>query len=458
MMDFLKSTKGRIVIIITSILLITVIILTVVLIGHEETGYRNISVSRIFGTVTVENNGNRYSAYEDMRLEDGYAMNTGVESYARLALDDDKYVKLEQDSRVVFTALGNANNHVTAISLEAGSMNAELVNPLTEEESFVVTTPNAVLAVRGTFFKIAVTYDETGVALTDIYTYGGAVACQRVMPDGTVMEEDLTVHQGYKSRIKMDEVTTVYVEEHIGEDESKDILVPIDVNEISDWDMVEIYNASSNGHSMFIETEELWQKVLDRNIDVAEYYSPYDLKAVQPYIPKEVASDSQTSVPETTYGTSAEPGTSQTLDTADATTTETADATTAETSADVPADTDETLQSDLTTTVPEDTSTDSETTAGSTTDVTTPEATTAAEVTTEAEATAAAETTTSEETTASSDTDVTTPVITSAPVLTTTGTTIATPEVTTPAPAETTAESTPEVTTPEEITTPEETT
>ena len=294
MTEFLRSRKGRISIISAAVVLTAAIVLIILLSAGGETGYRNISVSKIFGNVIAENNGNEYEAYENMRLADGYALNTGTESYTRLSIDDDKYLKLEQESRAEFRNVGDAKKHMTAIYLAHGTLTAELVNPLKEEESFVVNTPNAVLAVRGTFFRVEVSFDDTGDAFTNVYTYGGAIDCHRIMPDGTEVEEHVTVNQGYKARIKMDEIITIYIEELI--EEQGDDVDPIEVTEISNSDIVDIYNASYHGHSMFLTTRELWQEILDRDIDINEYYSVYDMGEIDEYIMTSEPEEGQTEV------------------------------------------------------------------------------------------------------------------------------------------------------------------
>ena len=272
---FLKSAKGRIIIIAAAAVLAAATVVTVLLLTGGETGYRNISVSKIYGSVMTESGGNEYKAYENMRLADGYVLTTGTDSYARLVMDGDKYVKIEEESRAVFTNVGNANSHITAITVESGTITAEVVNPLTEEESFVVTTPNAVLAVRGTMFKVGVSQDETGKAVTEAYTFGGTVSCRLVQPDGTVSDEEIMITQGSKSCIESNGSTVGF---------SGDAVVPITINDISDEDIVDIYNASSHGHAMFLETAELWQEIADRNIDLSEYDSVYDSGEVAPYI------------------------------------------------------------------------------------------------------------------------------------------------------------------------------
>ena len=302
---FLRSTKGKLIVIASAVLLAAAVVLTVLLLAGGETGYRSIYVSKISGSVMAENNGNEYKAYENMRLGDGYVLTTGTDSYTRLTIDGDKYLKLEQESRAVFTNVGSSDSHVTAIDLEFGNMTSELVNPLGEGESFVVNTPNAVLAVRGTFFRVDITSDSEGRTFTSAYTYGGTVACRPVMPDGTVSDKEVMIIQGSKLYIETDGDAVMFVKDLI-DLEPCDGIVPITAEDLNDEDIVDIYGASYNGHAMFMETAELWQEILDRDIDLDEYSSVYDAGEMPHYTEGKPA-ETTTTAAQDTETTSTEP-------------------------------------------------------------------------------------------------------------------------------------------------------
>ena len=278
MRAFVMSKKGKI-IIAAAVLVVAAAVLVLALSG--EKGYRSIRISELSGTVMTEDNNNFYKAYENMYLGDGMVLETDADSYTRMVLDSDKYVKLEQQSRAEFVELGSDTNRNTVIHLEKGVLTNELINPLNGNESYTVTSRNAVMAVRGTYFRVEVKYDANGDSYTDVYTYGGTVACRRIMPDGTIVDEEVLIKEGYKACIKMDEIVTVYVEELIEEEE--DNVDPIDIAEISDDDVVDIYNASMNGHKMFADNEKLWDEIGRREIELDDYHSPYDGKRIPHY-------------------------------------------------------------------------------------------------------------------------------------------------------------------------------
>ncbi len=280
MNSFVSSKKGKIIIAAVCLVVIVLLLVLFLVLGIGK-GYRTISVSDIFGSVMTENDGKEYEAYKNMRLTDGDILTTDIDSYTRMILDGEKYIKLEEKSKASFEELGTKKNRKTVINLEQGVLTNEITVPLNEEEIYEVNTPNATLSVRGTFFRVVVREDVNGDAYTDVYTYGGTVACRRIMPDGTIVDEEVLVHEGYKACIKMDEIVTIYVEELIEEEEDK--VDPINVKDIPDWDLVDIYNAAIHGHKMFLDIDTLWQEIEEREIDIDEYKSAYDSEKIEKY-------------------------------------------------------------------------------------------------------------------------------------------------------------------------------
>lgn len=258
--------------------------------GGEGTSFRTISVVEVSGTVNVTRDGASYKAYPGMVLQEGYEITTGEDSYARFVLDGDKYAKLEAGSKVVFETVGAAGSGKTRIRLESGSVTGEIVNPLGKDEEFVINTPNAVLAVRGTYFRIDIRLNEDGEFVTEVLTYGGTVASRRVFPDGTMSREEVLITAGEKAVICMTEKDTFYViEDEKGEEvlidpevngttkggEEIDLTASIEVEEIPDGDMIDLYHSIQNGHDMFVPIEEIEIKLEERKLDAQSYTPVY---------------------------------------------------------------------------------------------------------------------------------------------------------------------------------------
>ena len=286
-MNYKKQAKKKYILFtLVAMLLIGVAAVVFAQTTGDNQGYRTISVVEVSGRVSVVKNGIEYEAYPGMLLQEGHEIATSGNSYVRLVLDDDKYIKIESGSRAIFETLGLLGSGKTKIVLERGAMTNELVNPLGAEEEYVVHTPNAVLAVRGTFFRVDLTISEEGDVRADVKTYGGQVASQRVKPDGKIIEEEVLINAGYQTTINMTPMETHYV-----------VNRPIDVEEISDDDLVDVYFAEENGHDLFITADEAKEHIEKREINLEEKTSVYEkAEEVKAQQEAEAAGESATTV------------------------------------------------------------------------------------------------------------------------------------------------------------------
>lgn len=302
-----KKSGKKFIPILSGIVLALSIVAIIIFKLNAKEGYRSIVVTEVSGIVSVVNNGIEYKAYEGMHLMEGYEVITSGESYVRMVLDDDKYVKLESGSRLILETLGVLGSGKTCMRLDRGSMTNEIVKPLEKQEEFIINTPNATLAVRGTFFRVNIGFTDKDEVSTDVLTYGGAVACKRVMPTGEIIEENVIIEAGFKTKINMNDVETVYALETVEKDEETGEItvkkcVPIVIDEdISDDDLVDISFAADNGHEMFIDKEVIKEKIDDRGIDISDKISVYDKAEKVINSGKiEIVDDSKPLIPETT--------------------------------------------------------------------------------------------------------------------------------------------------------------
>lgn len=178
--------------------------------GKKEEEYRQIQVYKIDGTATVVRQGSSMDAYENMQLQSGDVVETVADSYLQLKLDEDKYILVEPDSKISLQATGNSVDSKTSIYLEKGAIVNQLDNPLSEDSSYEVTTPNSTMAVRGTTFRVEITYDEKGHSYAKVAVYGGKVECNLVFPDGTITEP-VIVESGTEVLVWGDDVESDYV-------------------------------------------------------------------------------------------------------------------------------------------------------------------------------------------------------------------------------------------------------
>ena len=156
--------------------------------GKKEEDYREIQVYKIDGTATVERQNSSMEVYDNMKLQSGDIVETAIDSYLQLKLDEDKYIMLEPETKISLQASGNNVDSNTSIFLEKGAIVNQIDNPLSENSNYQVTTPNSTMAVRGTTFRVEITYDEKGESYAKVAVYGGKVECNLVFPDGTIAE------------------------------------------------------------------------------------------------------------------------------------------------------------------------------------------------------------------------------------------------------------------------------
>ena len=193
------------------ITLLCILIFSIISGCGKKEEYRQIQVYKIDGTATVERQGSSMEAYENMQLQSGDMVETVADSYLQLKLDEDKYILVEPDSKISLQATGNSVDSKTSIYLEKGAIVNQLDHPLSEDSSYQVTTPNSTMAVRGTTFRIEITYDEKGHSYAKVAVYGGKVECHLVFPDGT-MKEPVMVEPGKEVLVLGDDVESDYVE------------------------------------------------------------------------------------------------------------------------------------------------------------------------------------------------------------------------------------------------------
>ena len=247
--SFLKNKKS--VRIISVMLLVLGMICSMFSGCKKEDGYRVIQVYEVNGNATIarEKVGSM-DAYEKLNLISGDWLSVLKESYMRLKMDEDKYMLVEEESELSIFATGSDKNSKTDIQLEKGSITIEVQNKLGNEESFEVTTPNAVMAVRGTVFHVSAGIDENGEPITKVAIFEGTVTVQKIDKNGQISEEQIIT--GGKEVI-------IYEEE----DGEVVILIndEIDIENYPPevWEFLQ--EISESGRELWITSEEIEEKL-----------------------------------------------------------------------------------------------------------------------------------------------------------------------------------------------------
>ncbi|MCD8218173.1 MAG: FecR domain-containing protein [Clostridiales bacterium] len=150
----------------------------------DET-YRNVKVLETEGTADLTRGEETMSVYEQMVIRGGDILSTGADGWVDLSLDDDKYAIVEPSSEVEFELEGEKDNGAIRLHLNAGAIYNEIENPIADGDSYEIETPDGVMAVRGTKFRVAIENTEDGLwRLTTISVFEGTVHIRVDNSDG----------------------------------------------------------------------------------------------------------------------------------------------------------------------------------------------------------------------------------------------------------------------------------
>lgn len=116
--------------------------------------YRLVKVEDFNGKVDLQRAENSEEIYEGMRLIPEDIVTTNEESDTVLLVDNDKHIVAEENTSFGINAVGNNKKGQVTVDLLYGEALFTIDNKLNEESEFMVETPNTVMAVRGTTFRV----------------------------------------------------------------------------------------------------------------------------------------------------------------------------------------------------------------------------------------------------------------------------------------------------------------
>lgn len=164
-----NTVKIIIPVIFAAVLIIGAVIAVIALSSASKDSYRVIKVNSFEGKVTVQRSDKGViDAFDGMQLISQDNVQVGQESFLELLADSDKHIAAEENTGFVLKSSGTSDSGNITIELLYGKALFTIDNKLNENSSFKVTTPNAVMSVRGTRFSVW--YDvTTGQTVIEVF-------------------------------------------------------------------------------------------------------------------------------------------------------------------------------------------------------------------------------------------------------------------------------------------------
>lgn len=174
---------------------VVIAVAAILLLTNREETFRSIMVYDVMGSAVIEReNVGTMDAAENLYLQSGDRVSVAADSGMRMKLDNDKYVMAEADTVFSVEAEGTDADSRTKICLEQGAITNEIQNPLSEGSQFETFTPNSVMAVRGTIYRVelyADEYTDNEDQITKLCCFQGLVGAKPILADGSFGEEVL---------------------------------------------------------------------------------------------------------------------------------------------------------------------------------------------------------------------------------------------------------------------------
>ena len=156
------AKKKKIIIIVAAILVVAAAVIFIFCFNSPIRA-TTMRLLRMEGEVTLEEDGEKKSVRENLRLHSGNALMTAVNSLVSIGLDDTKIVTLDESSRAIFNQAGKELD----LELTDGSLFFEVQKPLEDDEKMDIRTSTMIVGIRGTSGWVSVEGDHESLIVTD---------------------------------------------------------------------------------------------------------------------------------------------------------------------------------------------------------------------------------------------------------------------------------------------------
>ena len=226
-----------------------------------KNAFRNITVLDTLGSISVfrEAINDTMEAYVDMNLESGDQVSVGPASELDLKLDDDKYVYVEENTKMYLQSEGDSENSKTVIYLTEGATLHKLDTKLNENSTYEIRTPNATMAIRGTITWARVYKGADGEVHSDFQVYEGKTELQLHTVDGTPIGNPVDIPEGYQMSTRGGLDFSEIIMQNVGGKLLES--APIDFKEIPTQTLCNLKSISNTGRKMYIGDDLLQNTV-----------------------------------------------------------------------------------------------------------------------------------------------------------------------------------------------------
>lgn len=226
-----------------------------------KNAFRNITVLDTLGSISVfrEAINDTMEAYVDMNLESGDQVSVGPASELDLKLDDDKFVYVEENTKMYLQSEGDSENSKTVIYMSEGASLHKLDTKLNENSTYEIRTPNATMAIRGTVTWARVYKGADGEVHSDFQVYEGKTELQLHTADGTPIGNPVVIPEGHQMLTRGSQNFSEIILQNVGGELSQS--APIDFKEIPTQTLCNLKSISNTGRKLYIGDDSLQNTV-----------------------------------------------------------------------------------------------------------------------------------------------------------------------------------------------------
>jgi len=171
--------------------------------GKSEEGANTLVIQNYIGTVSIQGGGGTRAAEIGAPVAAGETIVTAGISSVDLVYNQTALVRINENTTVRVDSVIAGMKKSTDLSLQKGSV-FNTVSKLKENESFSVSTPTMVVAVRGTSFRVS-----TDANSSDTDVLSGTVKVNPVQGGRVVSEVTNLVGENSRAEIKRDQVREI---------------------------------------------------------------------------------------------------------------------------------------------------------------------------------------------------------------------------------------------------------